>query len=116
MSPGKVRGRPFKHGNPGRPPGSKNKATEMIEQLGEDAGARIVQTVVELAEEGNVACLRMLLDRIWPVRKGQPVDANMPPINNSQDVPLAITAIWTALRQGRITPDEASALSGVAER
>ena len=31
----KVRGRPFQPGNPGRPLGSKNKATLMLEKLGE---------------------------------------------------------------------------------
>jgi hypothetical protein len=30
---GKDRGRPFKQGNPGRPPGSKNKTTQVLEQL-----------------------------------------------------------------------------------
>ena len=40
----------------------------------------------------------------------------MPPINDSQDVPAAIVSIWTALREGRITPDEANALSGVVDR
>jgi hypothetical protein len=33
-----------------------------------------------------VSCLRMLLDRLWPPRKGQPVDAIMPPIKTSQDL------------------------------
>src|SRR5438034_238653 len=37
-------------------------------------------------------------------------------LNNSQDVPAAIVSIWTALREDRITPDEANALSGVADR
>jgi hypothetical protein len=40
----------------------------------------------------------------------------MPPINDAQDVLLAIASIWTAIREGRLTPDEASALSLVAER
>ena len=31
----KPRGRPFKPGNPGRPPGARNKATQAIEQLAE---------------------------------------------------------------------------------
>src|SRR5439155_26921190 len=31
----KVRGRPFKPGNSGRPPGSKNKITQIVEQLAE---------------------------------------------------------------------------------
>jgi Family of unknown function (DUF5681) len=113
---GKARGRPFKSGNPGRPPGSKNKITQMVEQLVEGQAEQLVQKVLELAQAGDVSCLRMILDRLWPPRKGQPVNVVMPPINTSQDVLPAIASIWTAIREGRLTPDEASALSIVIDR
>jgi hypothetical protein len=58
----------------------------------------------------------MLLDRLWPQRKGHPVNVVMPPINTPQDVLPAIASIWTAIREGLLTPDEASALSIVIER
>ena len=112
----KPRGRPFKPGNPGRPPGSKNKITQMVEQLAEGQAEQLVQKVLELAQAGDVSCLRMMLDRLWPPRKGQPVNVVMPPINTSQDVFPAIASIWTAIREGRLTPDEASALSIVIDR
>jgi hypothetical protein len=112
----RVRGRPFKPGNPGRPPGSKNKITQIVEQLADGHAEQLIQKVVELAHAGDVSCLRMILDRLWPPRKGQPVNANMPPIHNSQDVLAAIVSIWTAIGEGRITPEEASALSGVVDR
>ena len=113
---GKARGRPFKSGNPGRPPGSKNKITQMVEQLVEGQAEQLVQKMLELAQAGDVSCLRMILDRLWPPRKGQPVNVVMPPINTSQDVLPAIASIWTAIREGRLTPDEASALSIVIDR
>ena len=112
----KPRGRPFKPGNPGRPPGSKNKITQMVEQLAEGQAEQLVQKVLDLAQAGDVTCLRMMLDRLWPPRKGQPVNVVMPPINTSQDVFPAIASIWTAIREGRLTPDEASALSIVIDR
>ena len=112
----KPRGRPFEPGNPGRPPGSKNKITQMVEQLAEGQAEQLVQKVLELAQAGDVSCLRMMLDRLWPPRKGQPVNVVMPPINTSQDVLPAIASIWTAIREGRLTPDEASALSIVIDR
>ena len=74
----KVRGRPFNPGNSGRPPGSKNKITQIVEQLAEGHAEQLIQKVVELAEAGDVACLRMMQDRLWPPRKGQPVNVNMP--------------------------------------
>jgi hypothetical protein len=82
----KVRGRPFKPGNSGRPPGSKNKVTQVLEQLAEAQAEQLYQKVSKGALAGNVRCQQMLLDRIWPLRKGQPVSVAMPPINTLQDL------------------------------
>ena len=115
--PMKARGRPFKPGNPGRPPGSKNRTSQIIEQLAEGQAEQLFQKVLELGHAGDVACLKMLLDRLWPPRKGQPVNIDMPPtIKSSHDVLEAIASVWTAIGDGRLTPDEASALSLVVER
>jgi hypothetical protein len=113
---GKPRGRPFQPGNPGRPPGSRNRVTQMLEQLAEGQAEQIFQKVLEGALAGDGPCQKMLMDRLWPPRKGQPVNVIMPPINTSQDVFPAIASIWTAIREGRLTPDEASALSVVIDR
>jgi Family of unknown function (DUF5681) len=112
----KARGRPFKPGNPGRPPGSKNKTTQTLEQLAEGQAELLYQKILEQALAGDVSCQRLLLDRIWPPRKAQPINVTMPPINSSQDALAAIAAICTALGEGRLTPDETSALSLVVGR
>ena len=112
----KVRGRPFQAGNPGRPPGSKNKITRLAEHLAEGRAEHVVKKVLELAQAGDVACLRMLLDRLWPPRKGQPINIVMPPINSRQDLFAAIGSVWTAIREGHLTAEEASALSVVIDR
>ena len=112
----KPRGRPFKPGNPGRPLGSKNRVTQTLEQLAEGQAEQLFEKVRELAQAGDVACLRMMLDRIWPPRKEQPVNVTLPPINSSQDALAAIAAICTALREGGLTPDEITALSSVVGR
>jgi hypothetical protein len=112
----KPRGRPFQRGNPGRPLGSKNRVTQTLEQLAEGQAEQLFEKVRELAQAGDVACLRMMLDRIWPPRKAQPVNVTLPPINSSQDALAAIAAICTALREGGLTPDEITALSSVVGR
>lgn len=116
MTTRKPRGRPFKPGNPGRPLGSKNRVTQTLEQLAEGQAEQLFEKVRELAQAGDVACLRMMLDRIWPPRKAQPVNVTLPPINSSQDALAAIAAICTALREGGLTPDEITALSSVVGR
>jgi hypothetical protein len=115
-SAGKVRGRPFKPGNPGRPPGSKNKTTRILEELAEGQAEELVQKMMELALAGDVSCIRMALERLWSPRRGQPIKFDMPPLKTSTDVLNAIIALWNAIREGRLTPDEASTLSLVAER
>ncbi len=53
-------------GNPaGRKRGSRNKATALRDQLEADASA-LIRKAVELAKGGDVAALRMCLDRILP--------------------------------------------------
>jgi hypothetical protein len=74
-----------------------------------------VQKILEGALAGDGFCQRMLLERLWP-RKAQPINVTMPPINNSQDALAAIALICRALGQGRLTPDETSALSLVVGR
>ncbi len=112
----KPRGRPFQQGNPGRPRGSKNKTTQIVERLAEQQAEKLIEKVVELAQAGDVSCLRMLLDRLWPVRRGQPVHLNIPEIKSADDVPAVLAAIWTAVGDGLLTPDEASALALLATR
>jgi hypothetical protein len=81
-----------------------------------DNGRCPIQKVLELAQTGDVSCLRMLLDRLWSPRKGQPLNIKMPPIKTSQDVLAAIASVWTAIAEGQLTPDEAGTLSLVVER
>ena len=71
---------------------------------------------MELALAGDVACLRMLLDRIYPIRKGRTLNVEMPPIRNCRDLFTAIAAIWTAIGDGDLTADEAAALCVVVDR
>jgi hypothetical protein len=58
---------------------------------------------------------RLVLERIVPVRKGRPVNVNLPPISSASDVLGAIGATIEAMSHGDITPDEASVIAGVLE-
>jgi hypothetical protein len=47
-------------GNPaGRPPGSRNRATSMVQNLLEGAAENIAKRATQLAEDGNVAAIRI---------------------------------------------------------
>src|SRR6266511_4398358 len=102
----KPRGRPFQSGNPGRPPGSKNKVTRALEQLAEGQAEQLLRKVIEQALAGDVTCQRMMLDRLYVPPKARPINVPIPPINGREDALSAIAAIFSAIREGQLTPDE----------
>jgi hypothetical protein len=108
--PTKVRGRPFQPGNPGRSPGSKNRTTQLVEQLVAGEAEQLTRKMIELAKAGNVRCLEYCLDRVLPKRSGRPLDFQLPTINNARDLMAAMAAITTAANNGDISAEEASYL------
>jgi hypothetical protein len=105
-----ARGRPFKQGNPGRPPGSKNKTTKMLEELVEGEAEKLTRKLLELALAGDVRCLHYCVDRLYPQRRGRPLDLQLPKINGVNDIPSAMGAIATGVNEGNISVEEASHL------
>jgi hypothetical protein len=105
-----VRGRPFKPGNPGRPPGSKNKTTRMLEELVEGEAEKLTRKHLELALAGDVRCLHYCLDRLHPQRRGRPLDLPLPKINGVNDIPSAMGAIAAGVNDGNLSAEEASQL------
>ena len=58
----------------GRPKGSVNKYAQLSREMMSEKGPEIVAKVLEMAEAGNVHCLKMCLDRILPTQKA--IDPN----------------------------------------
>jgi hypothetical protein len=111
--PKPVRGRPFQRGNPGRPPGAKNKTTRLLEELIAGEAENVVRKALELAVAGNAGCIRILIDRLLPRRNGRPIDFSLPAVNDIHDVVAAMAAIATAVNEGRLTAEEAAQLVGI---
>jgi len=109
---GKQRGRPFKpgqSGNPaGRPPGSRNAATMAAEALLDGESAALTRKAIKLAKEGDLAALRLCLERILPPRKDRPVNFALPALASPKDASVALAAILEAVAKGELTPAEAS--------
>lgn len=59
-----------KSGNPaGRPKGSMNRTKILAEALLGDNAQKIVKKVIEQALDGDVACMKMCMDRIIPTQR-----------------------------------------------
>jgi hypothetical protein len=111
----KTRGRPFEPGNPGRPQGSRNKATIVAEMLLDGEANKLTRKAIELALAGDVTAIRLCLDRIVPPRKDRPVLFNLLKMNTGADAAKGVAAIVTAVASGDLTPSEAAELSKVIE-
>jgi hypothetical protein len=109
---GKQRGKPFQKGqsgNPdGRPRGSRNATTLALETLLDGQAAALTQKAIDLALSGDLAALRLCLDRILPPRKDRPVSFTLPPINSVQDAAAIVSSVLAAVAAGEITPTDAA--------
>jgi hypothetical protein len=101
--------KPGKSGNPaGKPPGAKNKNTLAVEALLNGEAETLTRKAIELAKTGDMAALRLCLDRIAPARKDRPIYIRLPPLSSAEDAVRAAAAIVEALGKGKITPSEAA--------
>ena len=73
-------------GNPsGRPPGSRNRATLMMESLLEgEAGQDLTRKAIELALAGHITAHRLFVERLIPPRRDRPIHWLLPSIENVQ--------------------------------
>ena len=53
----------FKKGNPGRRPGSRNKATVAVEALLDGEAEKLTRKAIEMALAGDTVAMRLCLDR-----------------------------------------------------
>jgi Family of unknown function (DUF5681) len=99
-------------GNPaGRPPGARHKATMAAEALLDGEAEAIAGKLVELAKSGEMAAIRLAMDRICPPRKDRPVNFALPRLEQASDAAAAAAAISDAVATGDLTPSEATELS-----
>jgi hypothetical protein len=115
-SQSRVRGRPFEPGNAGRPPGSKNKTTRLIEELFDGEAEKLTRKLLDCALGGDVRCLLYCVDRASPKGRGRPLGLQLPPIKSVCDVPAAMSAIALGVTNGDVTVEEGSHLVQILDR
>ena len=107
---GKPRGKPFEASNTigkGRPKGSLNKTTVALRELFSRDAVAIGEKVLTMAKEGDPMALRVVMDRIFPRRRGAPAPWNVPAIKTSADLTAAHLSLLEAAAKGELTPAEA---------
>jgi hypothetical protein len=115
----KVRGKPFPKGRSGNPVGkrrgTRHRKTIWIEAMSEGDREAIIAKVLKLAKAGDRAALRMVVDRIEPIRRGRPIAIDLPPIVVTSDAVAAMGKIAATVSAGKISPSEAIELSAVVD-
>jgi hypothetical protein len=110
-----TRGRPFQPGNPGRPKGARHRSTVLAEKLMADDIEGIVTAVVKAAKDGDMAAARIILDRLTPVRRGRPVQFDLPAATDAAGVLAAFDAVLQAVAGGELTPEEGASITNLLE-
>ncbi len=101
---GTTRGKPFAHGNPGRPRGSRHKATLAAEALLEGEAEALTRAAIQKAKE-----------RLVPPRKDRPIVFDLGKLDGPADALDALRAVLAAMSRGDITPSEAEAVAALLE-
>jgi hypothetical protein len=86
-----------------------------LETLLDGQATALTQKAIDLALTGDMAALRLCLDRILPPRKDRPVTFTLPPINGAQDAATTVSALLAAVASGELTPADAGEISKLIE-
>lgn len=105
----------FAPGNPGKPPGSRHRATQAVQALLEGEAEALTRRAVERALEGDVTALRLCLERVAPVRKDPPVLFDLPSMQTAPDAVQAAGAVLSAVASGELAPSEGAHVMALVE-
>jgi hypothetical protein len=68
-----------------------------------DAAPAVMKKTVQMAKDGNVTALRLVVTRVLAPLRDDRVDIDMVSINNPIDAALALTQIASAVASGEMT-------------
>jgi hypothetical protein len=94
-------------GNPkGRPRGSRNRSTIVLEQMLEGTREQLLQKATELALDGSIPLLKTFLKQM-PIRREAPIRIPVRRIRTIEDADAALADLHAAIAEGQITAAEA---------
>jgi hypothetical protein len=109
------------HASPGRPKGSKNKSTLMLEAIGLENATSVYQKLVDLAlgrtKEGDVTACKIILDRVNPVKKGNKYSLDyFGETKTIKDINALSEHVVNLVIQGEISLEEAEEYGRILEQ
>jgi hypothetical protein len=104
-----------KEGAAGRPKGSRNRTTLMIEAMLEGEAEGLTRALIVKAKKGYAVPLQLVFERLAPTRKDRHIELKLPPIATIQDLLAAQAAIIEHAAAGEITPSEAHIMASLLD-
>ena len=103
-------------GNPaGRPRGARNRTTILLQNLLADDAEAIARKAIDMAKDGDIAAIRICMERLAPARRTEPVVLDLPPLGTAADTVDAAATIVAAAAAGELTSSEAADLANVVD-
>jgi len=107
--------KPGKSGNPaGRPKGIKDRRVALREKLLPHAD-QLIEMVTTFAKSGDMAAMKIIMDRLIPPLKEEPIHVTIPKIESAADCTQAQAAVVNAVAAGDMLPSEGQAISNLIE-
>ncbi|MEM8616784.1 MAG: DUF5681 domain-containing protein [Pseudomonadota bacterium] len=98
----------FGPGNSGKPRGARHRVTRAIEALLDGQAEALTEKAIDLALEGDMAALRLCIERLAPARRDMPVAFELPQMESADDAASGASAVLSAVSKGELTPTDAS--------
>ena len=105
----------FAAGNPGKPKGTRHKATRAALALLDGEAEALTRKAVRMALDGDGAALRLCLERIAPPRRDAPVTFDLPRMETARDAAKAASTVLEAVALGELTPTEGAHIMALVE-
>ena len=105
-----TRGNP---GGPGRPRSTVSRGAVALDEMGTEVGKKVFRMIVDKALAGDLKAAELLMSRVWPMRRGRPIEIDARRINAVADYVPAASDVASAVLGGEMTPDEGRAVSSL---
>lgn len=106
---------PGKSGNPnGRPKGVKDRRVALREKLLPHAD-QLIEMVTTFAKSGDMQAMKIVMDRIMPPLKEEPIQITIPKIESAEDCTKAQAAVVNAVASGEMLPSEGQVMANLID-
>lgn len=104
-------------GNPaGRRKGTQNKVSRKVVQRIAERGDELLDVLVAKALDGDMAAMKLCIERLCPPQKEHPLPAlTLPEMEGAEDLPRATAALLKAAASGGVTPSALAAMSAAVK-